>query len=62
MRVLPRVPVLVLFWPQEEEFPARVSLLLDSSALDYLDQEALVFVAEALAGRLLGGNLSGLVG
>ncbi|MHB1344664.1 MAG: DUF3786 domain-containing protein [Thermoleophilia bacterium] len=62
VEVLPRVPMLLLFWREEEEFPARVSLLLDRSVLDYLDQEALVFAAEALAGRLLGEDLSELVG
>lgn len=60
--VLPRVPMLLLFWRSEEEFPARVTLLLDRSALGYLDQEALVFAGEALAGRLLGDDLSSLVG
>jgi len=60
--VLPRVPMLLLFWCSEEDFPAHASLLLDRSALDYLDQEALVFAAEALAGRLLGEDLSELVG
>ncbi len=60
--VLPRVPMLLLVWHPEEGFPAHGSLLLDRSALDYLDQEALVFAAEALVGRLLGEDLSELVG
>jgi len=59
---LPRVPVLLLFWDGDEEFPARASLLLDRDVLDYLDQEALVFLAEALVARLLGQDLSALVG
>jgi len=54
IEVLPRVSVLLLFWDEEEEFPARVSILLDRVVLDYLDQEAIVFMAEALAARLLG--------
>lgn len=62
IEVLPRVPILLLFWDREKEFPARASLLLDRSALDYLDQEALVFTAEALAGRLFGEDLSSLAG
>lgn len=59
--VLPRVPVLLLFWDREEEFDARAGLLLDGSVLDYLDLEALLFVGEALAGRLLGQGLGDLV-
>ena len=58
---LPRVPLLLLFWDREEEFPARVSLLLDRQILDYLDQEAIVFLAEAFASRLLGKDLDGVV-
>ena len=58
---LPRVPLLLLFRDREEEFPARVSLLLDRQILDYLDQEAIVFLAEAFASRLLGKDLDGVV-
>lgn len=61
IRALPYVPVLLLFWDAEEEFPARVSLLLDRDVLDYLDQEAIVFMAEALAARLAGEDLADLV-
>jgi len=61
IQVLPRVSVLLLFWDEEEEFPARVSLLLDRAVLDYLDQEAIVFMAEALAARLLGEDLDDIV-
>lgn len=62
LQVLPRVPVALLFWDKDEEFPARVLFLLDGRVLDYLDQEALVFLAEALAGRLLGQDLNAVVG
>lgn len=62
IQALPRLPLLLLFWEQEREFPARASLLVDRSALSYLDQEALLFTAEAVVGRLLGEDLSELVG
>ena len=61
LQVLPRVPVLLLFWDREEEFEARVTLLLDRGVLDYLDQEALVFLVEALSHRLRGLDLAELV-
>ncbi len=61
LAVLPRVDVLLLFWDSEEEFPARLSLLLDRGVLDYLDQEALLFLAEALVARMLGEDLGDLV-
>lgn len=60
-QVLPRVAMLLLFWDREEEFPARATLLLDRHVLHYLDQEAIVFMAEAFASRLLGKDLSEVV-
>ncbi len=60
-RALPRVELLLLFWEREEEFPARASLLVDRGVLDYLDQEALVFLAEAFAARLGGGDLTDVI-
>ena len=61
LRALPRVPLRLSFWKADEEFPARASLLLDAGVLDYLDQEALVFLAEALAARLHGKGYEGIV-
>jgi hypothetical protein len=46
--LLPKLPVTVLFWPREEEFPARVKILFDSSADRYLDAESLIFLVEGL--------------
>lgn len=60
-QALPRVPLLLLFWDREEEFSARATLLVDRGVLEYLDQEALVFLAEALAARLLDRDLSEVI-
>ena len=49
---LPRVPLLLLLWRGDEDFPPRASLLLDRAVLDYLDQEALTFLAEDLVRRM----------
>ncbi len=51
---LPRVPVLLLMWRSDEDFPARSTLLLDRTVMDYLDLEALNFLSEAIARRLIG--------
>ena len=53
--VLPRVPVYLLFWDedQEEGFGARVKVLFDEYVLDFLDIESLVFASERLAERLI---------
>ena len=51
---LPRMPLLLLFWDedQEEGFEAQAKILFDATALDYLDLEGLTFVAEKLADKL----------
>jgi len=46
--LLPKLPVIILYWPREEEFPSRVKILFDSSADRYLDAESLIFLVEGL--------------
>lgn len=60
-KLLPKVDLLLLFWEGNEEFGARAAMLLDGGVLDYLDQEAIVFMAEAFVKRLCGESLGGLV-
>jgi len=52
-QALPRVGLLLLLWDADADFEARGSLLLDRGVLDYLDQEALTFLSEALMRRFL---------
>jgi hypothetical protein len=47
--LLPRVPIVVLYWPAEEEFPSKVKILFDSTAVRFLDAESLIFLVEGLA-------------
>ncbi len=46
--LLPKVPLVILYWPQEEEFPAKVKMLFDASADRFLDVESLIFLVEGL--------------
>jgi hypothetical protein len=46
--LLPKLPVLILYWPQEDEFESKVSILFDSTADQFLDAEALMFLGEGL--------------
>ncbi len=46
--LLPKVPLIILYWPQEEEFASRVKMLFDSSADRFLDVESLIFLVEGL--------------
>jgi hypothetical protein len=52
--VFPRVPVTVVFWRADEEFPARVTLLFDRSIPHYLPTEDVVLASQMLAFRLVG--------
>jgi hypothetical protein len=48
LHLLPKLPVLILYWPKEEEFESKVSILLDSTADRFLDVESLMFLGEGL--------------
>ena len=39
--ILPRVPMTIIIWRSDEEFPARASILLDKTASDHLPLDAL---------------------
>ncbi len=56
--VLPLVDLFLLFWDGDEDFPARCSILMDRGILDYLDQEAIVFMTEAFVALLLGESIN----
>lgn len=57
--VLPRLPIVMLFWDEdlEDGFPSRVKVLYDQKVLSVLDIESLVFASERMAERLV--ELSG---
>lgn len=46
--LLPKVPVLILYWPKEDEFEPKVKILFDSTADRFLDAESLIFLVEGL--------------
>lgn len=50
--VLPKVPVLILHWPPDEEFPSHLKILFDSTADRFLDIESLMFLLEGLVSQL----------
>ncbi len=52
---LPRIPVLILFWPGDEEFPAKLRILLDATADRFLDVETLLFLGEGLVRNVASG-------
>jgi len=52
--VLPRVPITLVFWKQDEEFEARLSILFDRTVVRYLPTEDIVLSAQMMAYRLIG--------
>ena len=48
----PYIPVRVLFWDGDEEFPAQINLLFDRSACDFIHVESIVTIASALQQKL----------
>ncbi len=47
-QALPKVPILMLFNDEDDEFPARTSLLFEKRAEKYLDMECLAMIAWSL--------------
>jgi len=52
LRVLPRVPVAVVFWRGDDEFPPSGDVLFDAKIGDYLPLEDMVVLAEMVVTRL----------
>lgn len=55
-RPLPRIPVMLLFWDEEEDegFEATVKLLFDETITEHLDVESIVFLSERIRQLLVG--------
>lgn len=54
--VLPKIPVMVMFWDQDEGFDAKATLLFDETVTDHLDIESILFLSERLRQLLCGDD------
>ncbi len=52
--VFPRVPITLVFWEGDEEFPARLTILFDRTVTGYLPTEDIVLSSQMMAFRLIG--------
>ena len=59
LSLLPKVPVIILYWPEEDEFPSKVKILFDSTADRFLDAESLIFLLEGLVKNVEHGLMTG---
>ncbi|MEJ2658172.1 MAG: DUF3786 domain-containing protein [Desulfobacterales bacterium] len=50
-RVLPRVPVMLMFWDEDKDegFEAQAKLLFDETIVEHLDIESIMFLSERLS-------------
>ena len=46
--MLPKMPVVILYWPADSEFGSKVKVLFDSTADKFLDIESIMFLVEGL--------------
>ncbi len=53
LRVFPRVPLYLVLWEGDEEFPPKVQFLFDSTVHHYLPLEDMVVLGQMAAGRLI---------
>lgn len=53
-KVLPKVPVMLMFWDTEESFDAKAKLLFDETITEHLDIESILFLSERLRQLLCG--------
>jgi len=49
---LPRLRLAALFWPGDDEFPSRGTILFDASSLHYMVLDGLAILGARLAGKL----------
>jgi len=54
--VLPRVPLACVLWVEDEEFPARVSFLFDSSIEAHLELDVILALVSSVVRKLLYNN------
>ncbi len=50
---LPRLPLLLTFWPGDEDFPASCKVLFDASARDHLPIDVCAILGSQLAGKII---------
>ena len=50
--LLPKIPVVILYWPADIEFGSKVKVIFDSTADRFLDVESIIFLVEGLVNNI----------
>ncbi len=53
-QALPRMPLQVVFWQGDEDFPSSYQVLFDASAANYLPTDGCAILGSTLTGRIIG--------
>lgn len=59
IKVLPRLPLTFVLWAADDEFPARVSILFDSTADEHLPLDALLAAVRTTIKRIIDRSQGG---
>ncbi len=54
-QVLPRLPLLLVYWQGDEDFPPDYQILFDSSVIHYLPTDACAIAGKLLTSKLIAG-------
>jgi len=54
LQLLPRIPITIIVWAEDEEFPARASILFDQTAADHIALDALQAAVNLVVKALIG--------
>lgn len=61
LELLPKIPVKILFYEEDDEFPADIQIHFDQRALDFLEFECLAFLSGCLVRALVKTSQYGTV-
>ena len=52
-KVLPKIPLQIVFYEADDDFPAEIQIMLDQTALQFMEFECLAFMVGCVARALI---------
>ena len=53
IRAFNRVPITLVIWKGDDEFPANANILFDNTIMDYLSAEAIIVLCQTITWKLV---------